>query len=176
MSGVDGYLDESPLSFSASTAPDLELATWWQRFFALVIDAVVVGVLGAIVLVATAIVTLGPSATATYAFNQHSSSSGISTAFRWAMFGVGIGAILYFVTLDGRGQTLGKSTVGIAVRDQTTGLPIGCMRAFVRWVIFLLFWGLFLIPGLLNVLSPLWDKKGQAWHDHAVSSVVVEIE
>jgi len=31
---------------------------------------------------------------------------------------------------------------------------------------------LFYIPGILDYLSPLWDKQSQAWHDKIVSSVV----
>ena len=35
-------------------------------------------------------------------------------------------------------------------------------------------WWLLLIPGLLDVLSPLWDGRRQTWHDKAVNSVVVD--
>jgi hypothetical protein len=32
-----------------------------------------------------------------------------------------------------------------------------------------------IIPGLLDVLQPLWDRKHQTLHDKIVGSVVVQI-
>jgi uncharacterized RDD family membrane protein YckC len=83
--------------------------------------------------------------------------------------------LLYFGVLDGRGQTVGKLALGIAVRSEATGHPIGVGRGMARRALYILLWAAFFIPGLLNALSPLWDRKRQAWHDHAVGSVVVKV-
>ncbi len=34
-------------------------------------------------------------------------------------------------------------------------------------------WWVFYIPGILDVLWPLWDKKHQCWHDKVVNSIVI---
>lgn len=84
--------------------------------------------------------------------------------------------LVYFGIFDGsqKGQTLGKMALGIATRDINTGGPIGTPRAVLRRFIYSLLFALLFIPGLINVLSPLWDKRRQAWHDKAVSSDVIK--
>jgi hypothetical protein len=56
--------------------------------------------------------------------------------------------IFYFAILDGRYQSVGKLVFGIAVRDESSGQPIGIQRALRRWVL---------------------------WHDEAVGSVIVKV-
>jgi uncharacterized RDD family membrane protein YckC len=77
--------------------------------------------------------------------------------------------------LDGseRGATLGKRALKIQVRDATAGGPVGVGKALLRRFVFVILWLPFIIPGLINVLSPLWDKKRQSWHDKATNSVVI---
>jgi uncharacterized RDD family membrane protein YckC len=81
----------------------------------------------------------------------------------------------YYTYLHGneRGQTWAKRLLGIRVRDEATGGRIGYGRAFARWLMPLLFWNFFFIPGLLDGLWPLWDARRQTWHDKIVRSVVV---
>jgi uncharacterized RDD family membrane protein YckC len=124
-------------------------------------------IIAAIVAAATSTTIVGPTGALT------------STSSGWAntIVGAFILAIqfLYFAILDGQSQTLGKRAVGIAVRDQASGQAIGFGRALGRWLIYSVLWYLLVIPGLLNTLSPLWDQRRQAWHDHAVGSVVVSV-
>jgi uncharacterized RDD family membrane protein YckC len=86
-----------------------------------------------------------------------------------------VGVATYYTYLHGneRGQTWAKSLLGIRVRDVATGGRIGYGRAFARWVMSVLFWNLFFIPGLLDGLWPLWDEKRQTWHDKIVRSIVL---
>jgi uncharacterized RDD family membrane protein YckC len=80
----------------------------------------------------------------------------------------------YFSFLDGgaTGQTMGKMAVGIAVRDIDTAGPIGAGRALLRrFLFFAAYFGLILF--IINALSPLWDRRRQAWHDKIVRSCVV---
>ena len=65
--------------------------------------------------------------------------------------------------------------LGIAVRDGRTFEPVGYGRAFGRWLLTLLLWALFAIPGILDTLSPLGNDRRQAWHDRAVGAVVVHV-
>lgn len=133
------------------TTAAAEPASWASRVGALVLDSIVVWIPGLIVLALFAAAKAGPLGELV----------------------IGAGGLLYFAVLDGRGQTLGKRMVGIAVRDERSGLPIGFGRALVRWLIYSVLWYLLFIPGMVNALSPLWDRRHQAWHDHAVGSVVV---
>ena len=86
-----------------------------------------------------------------------------------------VAAATYYTYLHGneRGQTWAKSLLGIRVRDEATGGRIGYGRAFARWIMPVLFWNFFFLPGLLDGLWPLWDKRRQSWHDKIVRSIVV---
>lgn len=83
---------------------------------------------------------------------------------------------IYFALMAGsrRGQTLGMMACSIAVRDDAKDESIGTGRAFVRWLVIWALWIVF-IPGIIDFLSPLWDSRRQAWHDHAAGSVVVDV-
>jgi len=90
-------------------------------------------------------------------------------------FDVAVGLVYYGVLNGGRGgQTLGKMALGIQVRDARTGGPLGVARGLVRYLAYAALFFACVIPGVANVLSPLWDDHRQAWHDHAVGSLVIE--
>ena len=75
-----------------------------------------------------------------------------------------------------KGQTVGKMALRIQVRDIDTGGPIGYGRGLGRQLMIYVFALACGIGLLLDYLSPLWDKKRQAWHDKVVRSVVVDVE
>jgi uncharacterized RDD family membrane protein YckC len=162
-----GYGYSLPGHFDAFGRP---LASWLERVGALVIDGLIwVPVVILLVLVG--------------AF-RHTTTTHTFAGARATHFGPGrgllplvivIAQLIYFAILDGQSQSVGKRALGIAVRSETSGQPIGFGRAFGRWLIYVVLWYLCVIPGLLNALSPLWDQRRQAWHDHAVGSVVVKI-
>jgi len=146
------------------------LATWGQRVGALLIDTVVVSIPGAIVL---GIVSATTSTTIMNPFNGNTHQY-VPAPFNLAWAVILAFEIIYFAALDGQSQTVGKRVLGIAVRAQDSGRPIGFGRALGRWLIYVGLFYLLVIPGALNALSPLWDGKRQAWH-HAVGSVVVSL-
>jgi uncharacterized RDD family membrane protein YckC len=55
----------------------------------------------------------------------------------------------------------------------TTMGPLGYGKAAVRWAVASVLWLLFYIPGIIDVLMPLWDAKKQTIHDKAAGTVVV---
>lgn len=81
--------------------------------------------------------------------------------------------VVYFGALDGsrQGQTIGKMTVGICVRDMRTGASIGVgrglLRSFLRLVLYVP-----VLPGVVSDLMPLWTTAGQTLADMAAGSVV----
>ena len=82
--------------------------------------------------------------------------------------------LYYIVAIAEGGQTVGKMMSDIAVRrDGNEDDSVGYFRAFLRAVIPPFLW-LPLIPGILDVLWPLWDGKRQTLHDKIAGTVVVE--
>jgi uncharacterized RDD family membrane protein YckC len=85
--------------------------------------------------------------------------------------------ILYYVILNGneRGQTVGKMVMKIQVRDEASGGPLGYGKAFLRYIVGALLFVLCFIPGIVDVLFPLWDPKRQTIHDKAANSLVIDL-
>jgi uncharacterized RDD family membrane protein YckC len=87
-----------------------------------------------------------------------------------------IGPTLYYTVCYAEGgQTLGKMNGRIAVRrDGDEDMPLSYVRSFLRAAVPPFLW-LLVVPGLLDVLWPMWDRKRQTIHDKLVGSVVVQI-
>ena len=99
------------------------------------------------------------------------------------IFTIGIGFIvnLFLLARDGEknGMTLGKQVVGQRViKEDGTPVTLGfaaLREVVVRWLLLGIVGSFFLgIPGLLDVLWPLWDEKNQTLHDKMVSTYVVK--
>ena len=141
---------EDPFGAASSptyaTGPSGPRAGFWQRFGAILLDGILLGVINAIL------------------------TAALHTAGNILALVVGIAYIVYFEG-GSTGQTLGKRALGIRVVDANTGGPIGYPRAFVRYVGKLIS-GLFI---LLGYLWMLWDKEKQTWHDKMASDFVVPV-
>ena len=85
------------------------------------------------------------------------------------------GVYSWLLNGSAKGQTLGKMALSLQVRDARTGGPIGLGRGFLRSLVATVLWLVLVLPGLLDVLSPLWDPRRQSWHDKAAGSVVVRL-
>jgi len=146
-----------------ATTDGLRYASWGRRLAAVAIDAVIL----AAVVITTALVAGVPLER----LNEEIRSEG------------GIVAVLLFVVpeavydtlmIGSRSQTLGKMAMRITVFDAADGrTPIGYPRAFARWATTNLFLALWVLPGVLDHLWPLRDRRRQTWHDKLVRSVVV---
>jgi uncharacterized RDD family membrane protein YckC len=144
------------------------MAEWWQRLVAFALDAVILAVPNSVII----------GVIAGHAVSSATVTGSTTIGPRvWEAIGVAVVVSLgYFSFLDGgrSGQTVGKMAVGIAVRDIDTGGAIGAGRALLRrFVFFAAYFGLILF--LLDGLSPLWDRRRQAWHDRLVRSCVVTV-
>jgi uncharacterized RDD family membrane protein YckC len=123
-------------------------AGWWRRFFAALVDGVLLAVLNAILRV-----LIGDTA------------------------GLGLGLLIdiaYFTYFHGStGQTPGDIALGIKIVDlrDGTGRPIGYPRAFVRWLGSIVS----AIPLFLGYFWMLWDPEKQTWHDKMAGSAVVDL-
>src|ERR1700722_9856886 len=152
----------------------LALAPWWKRFLAILIDSMVIGVVAFIFFAVIGAVTRNSNTSTTN--NQTLTPGQVVAGFVGIFFLLVIPFMLYYGIMNGskRGQTLGKMALNIVVRDARTGGPIGFWRAVGRYYITVVFYVALVIPFIIDNLSPLWDSRRQAWHDHVVHSVVVE--
>jgi len=129
----------------------LELAGWWRRVGAIVLDGLIVGIPMNIVVLAVA-------------------ASENAAALIAAYLLVLVGTIAYSVLMIGaKGQTLGKMATGVKVVRDGSPAPIGYGLATGR------FFSTYLsaIPCYLGMLWPLWDDKNQTFHDKICSTVVI---
>lgn len=120
-------------------------AGFWRRFAAMLLDGLILGVIQAILTVAT---------------DQNVAS----------LLALVIG-IAYYAFLEGgaAGQTLGKKALGIRVIDAGRGGSIGPGRAVLRYFARILS----AIPLGLGYFWMIWDKESQTWHDKIANSLVV---
>lgn len=150
------------------------LAPWWKRLLAFLIDTMVLGVA---VFIFFAIIGAATRNSNTSTTNNHPLTPGQAVVGFIGLFVLlSIPYMLYYGIMNGskRGQTLGKMALNIAVRDARSGGPIGFWRGVGRYAITVVFYVVLLIPYVIDNLSPLWDSRRQAWHDHVVHSVVVD--
>jgi uncharacterized RDD family membrane protein YckC len=83
-------------------------------------------------------------------------------------------AIVNAVRAGREGQSYGKRVMGIRLARLSDGQPVGgglgFLRLFLNWIL----WVACVIPGVLNLLWPLWDRMNQTWCDKIAKSVVVK--
>ncbi len=172
-----------PLAAGPTDALGRPLSEWWKRLVAIIIDGLIVGIPSWIIIgllfgigVASTHQVCNTTNFGTYC-GTTSSGGGIFAALFLLPFLMLVVFILYTGLMEGSesGQTLGKKLLHIAVRDAQTGGAVGAGRAILRRVVYSVLWMVIYIPGIINCLSPLWDAKRQAWHDHAANTVVVDV-
>jgi uncharacterized RDD family membrane protein YckC len=139
-----------------------QLASWGRRLVALLVD----GAILASIVVVTA-VAAGASPTELNDRIRDGDSTLILLLF------VLPEAIYDTALIGSRNQTFGKMALGIKVVDADNRSPIGYGRAFTRWLSTAFLWALFTVPGVLDHLWPLRDRRKQALHDKFARSVVV---
>jgi uncharacterized RDD family membrane protein YckC len=83
-------------------------------------------------------------------------------------------AIVNAIRAGRHGQSYGKRVMGIRLARLADGQPIGGGLGFLRLFLNWLLWVLCVVPGVLNLLWPLWDRKNQTWSDKLAKSVVVK--
>ncbi|MCA9308587.1 RDD family protein [candidate division WWE3 bacterium] len=149
---------DTPSSTSLSMPVDLtkvQYASFGSRFLALLIDAVVLGIVGFVVLVLVKLVV-------TNEFFVNLLSQLIQLV-------LGLGYTMYF--LPRTGATLGKRAMHIMVVDAKTGEYIDLVGVFLREIVGRIVSSL---PLALGYLWPLWDAKHQTFHDKIAGTIVIK--
>lgn len=92
-----------------------------------------------------------------------------------SFFGL-VWAIVNAIRAGRSGQSYGKRVLGIRLARFSDGQPVGAglgfLRLFLNWIL----WVACILPGVLNLLWPLWDAKRQTWSDKIARSVVVRTQ
>ncbi|GIW07688.1 MAG: hypothetical protein KatS3mg060_2493 [Dehalococcoidia bacterium] len=140
----------------------MKFAGFWRRFFALLIDSLVLGG-----------VTQFAAAFVGGIIVVERMNRGDLTAVNPAAFGLStLISALYFILLIGAtGRTLGGMLLGLQVLA-VDGSAAGYGRAAIRWVAFTILSAIPIV-NLLNFLWMLWDEKRQTIHDKIAGTVVV---
>lgn len=155
----------------------VKVATIGQRALARIVDAVVIGVVYAII-AALGFGALFGGTDVDPVTGEVTGTSGFGVA---AFFGayalIGIIGIAYEVVMIAvKGQTVGKMVMGVKVVQQANGQVAGWGPSFIRYIIPVLASAVTCgLGGLLVYLSPLFDKSGrmQGWHDNAANDLVI---
>lgn len=173
---------EWPTSDPGFTGPTVEkralarrdLAGFWRRFGALLLDGLIIGIPTWIV---TAVITsqlpteIEPCEIDGELFLCENYTAGSWLVIILLNVVVGLGSLLgyYAYFIGTRGATLGKKAAGVAVVDERTGDWIGFGRAAGRELFKIISAAVL----LLGFLWAIWDKEKRTWHDMVVSSRVV---
>ncbi|MFN8534097.1 MAG: RDD family protein [Dehalococcoidia bacterium] len=148
----------------------MRYAGFWRRFFALIIDTIVVNALAGLAhrfvggylslarldssggreIAESALASLNPTAIA------------ITTL---------LGAIYFILLIGATGRTVGGILLGVRV-IAVSGEAAGYGRAVIRWVA----WAVLTAIPIVNVLTylwMLWDDRRQTLHDKVAATIVV---
>jgi uncharacterized RDD family membrane protein YckC len=161
------------------------LADWWKRFVAYLLDGLILAVPTWILEITVFSIAI-PFSVQQGTCSQSPPFQQCTQTFNGGAFigsFLGLAALvlalqgLYFVLMVGgrRGQTVGMMALGIAVRDAEADTSIGYGRAVVRYLVIFALALFCFIAQVIDFLSPLWDARRQAWHDHAARSVVTDL-
>ena len=143
---------------------------FWRRFFAFLIDKIVIYALSFnICVVAIFAVGLGSDMREIMSSTPQEISGRIGAFMSLCVFLSLLVDMVYFTLFHGiSGQTPGKMLLRLQVIG-ISGTPITIGTAFLRWVGYL-------ISGLFFFLGFLWiafDRKKQGWHDKIAMTCVV---
>jgi len=142
---------------------DRELASWGRRLAAMLLDSALLSVI-----VVTTLVSAGVPLDDVNATLLDGSALALILLFVLPK------AIYDTALIGSRNQTFGKMALGLEVVDEVDRVtPIGYVRAFTRWLTTAFLWALFTVPGVVDHLWPLRDRRRQTFHDKFARSVVV---
>jgi len=139
---------------------DLECASIVGRFFALLIDWIILAVASFSILIGISII---------YDGNDD------LIFLIWAILTIFIG-FLYFMIFEGpfmQGQTIGKMAVSVRVVDQKSRETLSYTQSFIRNILLIIDLMPYFLPYLLGLISALASKKNQRIGDMGAKTIVI---
>ena len=150
---------EEANSFGAAMHGEARLASFGRRILGYLLDGLIVGVPIMVIAAAT----------------KSSSKASVLVSF------LSLGATILYAWLliaKRNGQTLGMQALGIRCVREIDGESVDSRQSGQRAI----YAGLFslaslfiIIPGLIDLLWAVWDKKNQTLHDKLAKTVVIDI-
>jgi uncharacterized RDD family membrane protein YckC len=152
-----------------------QLAGWWSRVGATLIDGLIIGV-GALVILAI----FGSVFSVGFFHSEETGVAALIVGLLFSFVAISIVALLYAPLMMDRtnGKTLGRMAMGIRV-VRANGQPMTFGWAMLREVaVKALLFGFassltFGLASLADVLWPLWDDENRALHDFVVDTRTV---
>lgn len=138
----------------AYSAPAAAYGGFWIRAVAYIIDAIILGIIGAILSVPLAVNYSDMNSASVRA------SNGIDLV---------LSAIYFILLWTYMGASLGQRVFGLRVVDATTGQPIALGKAALRWLGLILSFAVCLI----GVIWVAFDARKQGWMDKIAGTVVL---
>lgn len=140
---------------------DLEYASIIGRFFALLIDWIILAIASFSIFIGTSIIYDG----------------NVDLIFSiWVILTIFIG-FLYFMVFEGpfmQGQTIGKMAVSIRVVDEKSRGTISYTQSFIRNLLLIIDLMPYFLPYLLGLISALASKKNQRIGDMGAKTIVIQ--
>ncbi len=140
---------------------DLECASIVGRFFALLIDWIILAIISFGILIGVSII---------YDGNDD------IIFLIWAILTIFIG-FLYFMVFEGpfmQGQTIGKMAVSIRVVDEKSNKTISYTQSFIRNLLLIIDIMPYVLPYLLGFIVVLTSKKDQRIGDMGAKTIVIK--
>jgi uncharacterized RDD family membrane protein YckC len=138
-------------------APQMNYGGFWIRVVAYIIDAIILGIIGGVII-------------AIFGVNVSDPNAMQSGRYRGAQALDLLISFAYFTALwTTMGGSLGQRIFGMRILDANTGAPIGFGKAALRWL------GL-LVSFLVCFIGVIWvafDSRKQGWMDKIAGTVVV---
>lgn len=148
-----------------------ELAGFWRRLVALIIDAVVLWIVNAIVGGILGVI-FGVGFAISNGGMYYSTGTGASNVISLVQFLI---ILAYFGALwSYRGQSLGDMALGIRV-VRTDGSQIGFGRGVARALALWLSFAIIIIPAIISAFTVGLGSRKQALHDMVVDTQVVKV-
>lgn len=151
---------------SSSPSSNRIYAGFLTRFFAALVDGILLGIVGFVI----GVVVQGVGLAA--AGNDRTGSVVMIFSTLGTIINLGVSFAYYIYFIGKSGQTIGKRALGIKVMVKDSDVPVGYLNAFLREVVGKLVSGLVLGLGYFWVI---WDKDKQGWHDKIAKTVVVKV-
>ncbi len=148
------------------TVKESPKAGFWVRFFAFLIDSLILNLILFLFSIESSIAKELASILAKS--SPYEELGSVKVLFYLAMLMINMGYFTYFY--GSGGQSIGKMIFRLKVVG-INGQSIGYRQAFWRWVGYLIS-GLFLNLGFLWIL---WDRNKQGWHDKIAGTYVQKI-
>ena len=152
-----------PVTYEAPAAGssmhgEVPLATFGRRFVGYFLDALIVGI---------------PMLLVTLPINSSNGGRLLASALV-----VAATALYAWLLIANRGgMTLGMKVMSVRCVREVDGAAVSSNESGQRAgyaAIFQLVGGIFIIPSLLDLLWPIWDKKNQTLHDKLARTVVID--